>query len=82
MYSKDTSIGINSTALEVFRIDKMNIQYEAMLGLTAELILDDALRNYKRNQLQKSIDEALASGDEQKFYQLTQELQELQELDH
>jgi len=77
MYSKDTSIGINSTALEVFRIDKMNIQYEAMLGLTAELILDDALRNYKRNQLQKSIDEALASGDEQMFYQLTQELQEL-----
>jgi len=77
MYSKDTSIGINSTALEVFRIDKMNIQYEAMLGLTAELILDDALRTYKRDQLQKSIDEALASGNEQMFYQLTQELQEL-----
>ena len=77
MSSKDTSIGITSTELEVFRIDKMNIQYEAMLGLTAELILDDALRTYKRDQLQKSIDEALASGNEQMFYQLTQELQEL-----
>lgn len=77
MYSKDTSIGISSTVLEVFRIDKMNIQYEAMLGLTAELILDEAIRSYKREKLQQAIDDALASGDEAQFYELTQKLQEL-----
>jgi uncharacterized protein YpiB (UPF0302 family) len=78
MYSKDTSIGISSTTVEVFRIDKMNIQYEAMLGLTAELILDEAILNYKRDKLQGAIDEALASGNEQLFYELTQRLQELE----
>lgn len=62
----------------MFRIDKMNIQYEAMLGLTAELILDEAIRNYQRDKLQRAIDEALASGDEEQFYELTKKLQELE----
>lgn len=67
--------------MEVFRIDKMNIQYEALLGLTAELILDEAIRSYKREQLQQAIDEALAAGNEAQFYELTKKLQDLDELD-
>lgn len=64
--------------MEVFRIDKMNIQYEAMLGLTAELILDEALRSYQRDKLQQAIDESLATGNEEQFYELTKKLQQLE----
>jgi len=64
--------------VEVFRIDKMNIQYEAMLGLTAELILDEALRSYQRDKLQQAIDESLATGNEEQFYELTKKLQQLE----
>lgn len=64
--------------MEVFRIDKMNIQYEAMLGLTAELILDEALRSYQRDKLQQAIDESLATGNEEQFYELTNKLQQLE----
>lgn len=62
----------------MFRIDKMNIQYEAMLGLTAELILDEALRSYQRDKLQQAIDESLATGNEEQFYELTNKLQQLE----
>jgi len=64
--------------VEVFRIDKMNIQYEAMLGLTAELILDESLRSYQRDKLQQAIDESLATGNEEQFYELTKKLQQLE----
>lgn len=64
--------------MEVFRIDKMNIQYEAMLGLTAELILDESLRSYQRDKLQQAIDESLATGNEEQFYELTKKLQQLE----
>ncbi|MEK4249807.1 MULTISPECIES: IDEAL domain-containing protein [Paenibacillus] len=56
----------------------MNIQYEAMLGLTAELILDESLRSYQRDKLQQAIDESLATGNEEQFYELTKKLQQLE----
>ncbi|MCM3633048.1 IDEAL domain-containing protein [Paenibacillus camelliae] len=59
-------------------MDKMNIQYEAMLGLTAELILDESLRSYQRDKLQQAIDESLATGNEEQFYELTKKLQQLE----
>lgn len=66
-----------STFMEVLRIDKMNVKYEAMLGLTAELILDDAIKNYQRSKLETAIDEALATGDEHSFYELSNRLKQL-----
>lgn len=77
MSLKDTNIGMSSTTLEVLRIDKMNVKYEAMLGLTAELILDDAIKSYQRNKLEHAIDDALASGDEHLFYELSSQLKQL-----
>ncbi|MFC6332265.1 IDEAL domain-containing protein [Paenibacillus septentrionalis] len=62
----------------MFRIDQMKIQYEAMLGLTAEMILDDAIRSYQRQKLQQAIDESLATGNEEQFYELTKKLQQLE----
>lgn len=67
-----------STVMEVLPIDKMNVKYEAMLGLTAEMILDDALKSYQRNKLETGIDEALATGDEHLFYELSSQLKQLE----
>ncbi|HIW35236.1 MAG TPA: IDEAL domain-containing protein [Candidatus Paenibacillus intestinavium] len=58
-------------------MDKMNVKYEVMLALTAEMILDDALKNYQRNKLETKIDEALATGDEHLFYELSTQLKQL-----
>ncbi|ANE47954.1 hypothetical protein SY83_18490 [Paenibacillus swuensis] len=58
-------------------MDKMKVNYEVMLGLYAEFVLDEAIRKYKEEHLYLEIDNALAIGDEHKFLQLTSELKEL-----
>ncbi|MFK7695714.1 IDEAL domain-containing protein [Paenibacillus sp. HJGM_3] len=56
-------------------MEKMDVSgYAAMLGLFAEMILDDAVKKHKRQTLYREIDEALAHGDEAKFLDLTREL--------
>ncbi|WP_373865251.1 IDEAL domain-containing protein [Paenibacillus koleovorans] len=52
--------------------------YAAMLGLFAEMILDDAVRKHKTQTLYREIDDALARGDEATFLNLTRELKMLQ----
>lgn len=58
-------------------MDKTKATYEAMLGLYAELVLDDAVLKYRTEQIQAGIDKALASGDEDTFYRLAKQLNEL-----
>ncbi|MEK3787731.1 MULTISPECIES: IDEAL domain-containing protein [Paenibacillus] len=55
-------------------MDKMKVTYEVMLGLSAEMVLDDALQKYRSEKLYLAIDEALASKDEVAFRNLTDEL--------
>ncbi|WP_123040783.1 IDEAL domain-containing protein [Cohnella candidum] len=55
-------------------MDNMKVAYETMLGLAAEMVLDEALRKYRTESIYKAIDEALAQGDAGKFKQLTDEL--------
>jgi uncharacterized protein YpiB (UPF0302 family) len=52
----------------------MKVAYETMLGLAAEMILDEALRKYRTEKLYKAIDDALAQGDAETFRRLTDEL--------
>jgi len=52
----------------------MKVAYEAMLGLAAEMILDEALRKFRTEKLYKAIDDALAQGDAETFRRLTDEL--------
>ncbi|WP_424766050.1 IDEAL domain-containing protein [Paenibacillus sp. sgz302251] len=59
-------------------MDKMKVTYEAMLGLAAELVLDDAVLKFQTKQIHAAIDEALAAGDEDTFYRLAKQLNELQ----
>jgi uncharacterized protein YpiB (UPF0302 family) len=51
--------------------------YAVMLGLFAEMVLDEAIRKRKEQTLYRDIDEALARGDEQSFLALTRELNAL-----
>ncbi|WP_276351583.1 IDEAL domain-containing protein [Cohnella caldifontis] len=55
-------------------MDNMKVAYETMLGLAAEMILDEALRKYRTETIYKEIDVALAQGDSERFRQLTDEL--------
>lgn len=55
-------------------MDKMKVTYEVMLSLAAEMVWDEALKKYRSEELYKEIDEALASGDEVAFRNLTDEL--------
>ncbi|MDQ0111514.1 IDEAL domain-containing protein [Paenibacillus harenae] len=58
-------------------MDKMKVAYEAMLGLAAELVLDDAVLKFQTKQIHEAIDKALATGDEDTFYRLAKQLNAL-----
>ncbi|OUM96767.1 MAG: IDEAL domain-containing protein [Thermobacillus sp. ZCTH02-B1] len=54
-------------------MDKMKA-YEAMLSLAAEMVLDEALRVYRREKLYAEIDKALDNRDADGFRRLAEEL--------
>ncbi|WP_219836553.1 IDEAL domain-containing protein [Paenibacillus sp. R14(2021)] len=58
-------------------MDKMKVSYEVMLGLAAEMMLDEAVLKFRTDKLYKAIDLALASGDKDTFRRLTDELKSL-----
>ncbi|MBW7454121.1 IDEAL domain-containing protein [Paenibacillus sepulcri] len=55
-------------------MDKMKVTYEAMLGLAAEMMLDEVVLKFRKDRLYQAIDEALISGDRDTFQRLTEEL--------
>ncbi|GEN34251.1 MULTISPECIES: IDEAL domain-containing protein [Aneurinibacillus] len=56
---------------------KQNIVNPSTLSLMAEMILDEAIRKYRIENLYKHIDEALEAGDKSRFKTLTSELKEV-----
>ncbi|ACT01084.1 MULTISPECIES: IDEAL domain-containing protein [Paenibacillus] len=58
-------------------MDKMKVAYEAMLGLAAEMVLDEAVHKFRSDRIYKAIDQALAVGDEDTFYRLAAQLNQL-----
>lgn len=59
-------------------MENINTQYEVMLGLRAEMLLDEAIRSYQIDKLNSQIDEALKTGDQKKFYELCEQLKNIQ----
>ncbi|WP_350019851.1 IDEAL domain-containing protein [Priestia flexa] len=55
-------------------IQKQN-EEDTMDSLTAEMVLDHALRMFQKQQLQKEIDHALLNRNKQEFLKLSQQLQ-------
>ncbi|WP_438351248.1 IDEAL domain-containing protein [Paenibacillus sp. FA6] len=58
-------------------MDKLKVTYEVMLGLAAEMVLDEAVRIYRSEEVYKKIDRALANRDKIAFTELTSELRTL-----
>jgi uncharacterized protein YpiB (UPF0302 family) len=58
-------------------MDKIKVYYETMLGLAAEMVLDEAVLNFRREKIYAAIDSALAHGDENTFLRLTDELKSI-----
>lgn len=56
---------------------KMKVTYEVMLGLAAEMVWDQVLREHRMNELHLLIDQALMERDEDSFQRLTDELRML-----
>ena len=54
-------------------MDRMKA-YEAMLSLAAEMVLDEALRVYRKERLYAEIDKALDNRDADGFRRLSEEL--------
>lgn len=54
-------------------MDRMK-SYEAMLSLAAEMVLDEALRVYRKERIYAEIDKALDNGDVDGFRRLAEEL--------
>jgi len=54
-------------------VDRMRA-YEAMMSLAAEMVLDEALRVYRKERIYAEIDKALDNGDEDGFRRLAEEL--------
>jgi uncharacterized protein YpiB (UPF0302 family) len=71
---------LERSGLEVGSMGKMNISNDKLLGLFAEMVLDESIRKYKEHYLYKEIDAALAKGDEITFIALTTELKSLHAL--
>lgn len=55
-------------------MEKMDVTYTTVLGIFAEMILDESLRKHREQQLYSEIDEALKKGDAASFFALTDEL--------
>lgn len=56
---------------------KMKVTYEVMLGLAAEMVWDQVLREHRMNELHMLIDQALVERDQDSFQRLTDELRTL-----
>lgn len=68
-----------AAVLEVNPMEKQDLVQDSLLGLMAEIVLDQAVRKFYEENLYQRIDQALAQGDEVKFLQLTEQWRKLME---
>lgn len=61
-------------------MEKMSMIYEALLELHAEMVLDEAIRNFQEKKLYEEIDKALQLRDETAFRLLTDRLRSMKEI--
>ncbi|MCF6093366.1 ReoY family proteolytic degradation factor [Microaerobacter geothermalis] len=66
-----------AAVLEANPMEKQNVLQDTLLGLLAELVLDELIYQYKKEWIQRQIDHALDNKDQGKFFELTEELKSL-----
>ena len=62
-----------AAVLEVNPMERQDVVQDTLFNLLAEMILDEAVRDFREKNLYRRIDEALKNGDEQQFLQLTEQ---------
>lgn len=55
-------------------MEERSMLQDNLLSLLAEIALDQVIRKHRKQQLYVEIDHALANGDQQRFLELTGEL--------
>ncbi|TCS93378.1 ReoY family proteolytic degradation factor [Hazenella coriacea] len=74
LYFKDRAACPEYAAvLEVNPMEKHDLVQDHLLSLFAEMLLDQAVREFQQQELYKKIDDALATGDKQTFLQLSEQ---------
>ncbi|GAB7387536.1 ReoY family proteolytic degradation factor [Bacillaceae bacterium] len=66
-----------AAVLEGNPMERQDVVHDVVLELMAEIVLDRALRSFKREKLYQEIDRALAEGNKEAFLALTEELRAL-----
>lgn len=80
LYFKDRATCPEYAAvLEVNPMEKHDLVQDHLLGLFAEMLLDQAVQEFRQRELYKRIDDALAERDEQTFLQLSEQWNKLLE---
>jgi uncharacterized protein YpiB (UPF0302 family) len=78
LYFKDRDTCPNYTAvLEGNPMEEQDLVQEHLISLFAELLLDNAVQEFKKQELYKQIDDALAIRDKQRFLYLSKQLKEM-----
>ncbi|MGA8943857.1 MAG: ReoY family proteolytic degradation factor [Thermoactinomyces sp.] len=81
LYFKERSTCSKYTAvLEVNPMEKHDLVQDQLLSLFAEMLLDQAVREFEKKRLYEKIDDALANRDEETFLQLSERWKEILEL--
>ncbi|OYD09971.1 ReoY family proteolytic degradation factor [Paludifilum halophilum] len=62
-----------AAVLEVNPMERQDLVQDSLCSLLAEMILDQAVREFREKELYRRIDDALARGDEKQFLQLTEQ---------
>lgn len=70
-----------ASVLEGIPVKKPEMFQDAILGLLAEMFLDKTLVQFKLQTLYQQIDRSLECGDEETFFQLTNELKALKNVE-
>jgi uncharacterized protein YpiB (UPF0302 family) len=74
LYFKDRATCPEYAAvLEVNPMERQDLVQDHLLSLFAEMLLDQAVRDFQQRDLYKRIDDALATRDEEKFLQLSEQ---------
>ncbi len=73
LYFKDrNSCPEYAAVLEGNPMEKQDLVQDKLLGLFAEILLDQAVLEFQRKQLYRQIDEALETGDKEVFMELSE----------
>lgn len=78
-FKKRFSCSKFTAVLEVYSMEKHDLVQDHLLSLFAEMLLDQAVKDFEKKRLYEQIDDALAKRDVETFLQLSKQWKEILE---